>query len=29
MSGDEFKKVMEGASAEELLTELNKDADEV
>lgn len=28
MSGDEFKKVMEGASAEELLTELNKDADE-
>ena len=29
MSGDEFKKVMEGASAEELLTELNKDTDEV
>ena len=29
MSGDEFKKVMEGASAEELLTELNKDADEI
>lgn len=29
MSGDEFKKVMEGASAEELLTELNNDADEV
>lgn len=28
MSGDEFKKVMEGASAEELLTELNKDIDE-
>ena len=28
MSGDEFKKVMEGASAEELLTELNKDTDE-
>ncbi len=28
MSGDEFKRVMEGASAEELLTELNKDTDE-
>ena len=28
MSGDEFKRVMEGASAEELLGELNKDSDE-
>lgn len=27
MSGDEFKKVMEGANAEELLEELNKDSD--
>ena len=28
MSGDEFTRVMEGASAEELLGELNKDSDE-